>query len=287
MKRIFRILIITAILVLAGCGSRDEQADKETETDRGYAVESQGETKKEEKDTTKETEQTQEEVGKEPVEDIIEDEDDKDDDIVMYYSDDKSVALKINYTDETAVIIDGNDKFPVEISMAPYGPYIEKCDVNDDGKDDYLIAECEGNGTGFCVYGLCILKNNGSDYDFYRYDGNFLSDLLKERISYSYDNDTGEVTFTIDNEKPLTYKKLTNKDYELQDVIWSDIIKIRFIDKKPYILAPSGYIYKDIPMPDYEGSLDVTALININSDLSVSLKDILPDKIPQEADDTE
>ena len=34
MKRIFRILIITAILVLAGCGSRDEQADKETETDR-------------------------------------------------------------------------------------------------------------------------------------------------------------------------------------------------------------------------------------------------------------
>ena len=134
MKRMFKILMITALLVLAGCGSRDEQENKEPETDRGYAVESQGEAKKEEKDTPKEIEQTQEEVGKEPVEDIIEDEDDKDDDIVMYYSDDKSVALKINYTKKTAVIIDGNDKLPVEISMAPYGPYIEKCDVNDDGR---------------------------------------------------------------------------------------------------------------------------------------------------------
>ena len=273
------------LLSLAGCAKdNDEKDQKPAETDRGYETENHEEAKKEEvEDTKEESIETDDKVGKVQVKDI--EDDDSDDDIETYYSHDKAVALRLNYTDMTAAIIDGDDILPVEISMAPYGPYIEKCDVNDDGKDDYIIAECEGNGTGFCIYGLCILKNNGGDYDFYRYDGRYFSEILSERISYSFDNDTKEVTFTIDNEEPLTYKKVLDTNEELSDVIWSDIIRISFRDTTPYIMAPSGYIYKDIPMPDYEQAMDITVPIEIHSDLSVTLGHISPVDIVYKLDD--
>lgn len=281
MKRIIKYLIpLTVILTFACCTKNEEEIPKDPEK----TEQSEVKIEEDKKDQEEVKEEVKEEIPQEPDKEIDEVFDD-DADIETYYSENEDVAIRLNYTDMTATIIDGNDKMPVEISMAPYGPYIEKCDVNDDGKDDYLIAECEGNGTGFCVYGLCILKKNGIDYDFYRYDGRFFSEILEERISHTFDNDTKEVTFTIENEKPLTYKKVIDTQEELENVIWSDIIKIKMIDKKPYLSAPSGYIYKDIPMPDYEQAMEIIVPIKINSDLSVSLGDITPVDDPNDPDE--
>ncbi|MBR3635815.1 MAG: hypothetical protein IKN47_06415 [Lachnospiraceae bacterium] len=281
MKRIIKYLIpLTVILTFACCTKNEEEIPKDPEK----TEQSEVKIEEDKKDQEEVKEEVKEEIPQEPDKEIDEVFDD-DADIETYYSENEDVAIRLNYTDMTATIIDGNDKMPVEISMAPYGPYIEKCDVNDDGKDDYLIAECEGNGTGFCVYGLCILKKNGIDYDFYRYDGRFFSEILEERISHTFDNDTKEVTFTIENEKPLIYKKVIDTQEELENVIWSDIIKIKMIDKKPYLSAPSGYIYKDIPMPDYEQAMEIIVPIKINSDLSVSLGDITPVDDPNDPDE--
>ena len=281
MKRIIKYLIpLTVILTFACCTKNEEEIPKDPEK----TEQSEVKIEEDKKDQEEVKEEVKEEIPQEPDKEIDEVFDD-DADIETYYSENEDVAIRLNYTDMTATIIDGNDKMPVEISMAPYGPYIEKCDVNDDGKDDYLIAECEGNGTGFCVYGLCILKKNGIDYDFYRYDGRFFSEILEERISHTFDNDTKEVTFTIENEKPLTYKKVIDTQEELENVIWSDIIKIKMIDKTPYLSAPSGYIYKDIPMPDYEQAMEIIVPIKINSDLSVSLGDITPVDDPNDPDE--
>ena len=281
MKRIIKYLIpLTVILTFACCAKNEEEIPKDPEK----TEQSEVKIEEDKKDQEEVKEEVKEEIPQEPDKEIDEVFDD-DADIETYYSENEDVAIRLNYTDMTATIIDGNDKMPVEISMAPYGPYIEKCDVNDDGKDDYLIAECEGNGTGFCVYGLCILKKNGIDYDFYRYDGRFFSEILEERISHTFDNDTKEVTFTIENEKTLTYKKVIDTQEELEDVIWSDIIKIKMIDKKPYLSAPSGYIYKDIPMPDYDQAMEIIVPIKINSDLSVSLGDITPVDDPNDPDE--
>ena len=118
------------------------------------------------------------------------------------------------------------------------------------------------------------IKKNDNDYDFFRYDGEYFSKILEERISHSFDNESKEVTFTIDNEKPLEYKKVIDTNEELENIIWSDIIRVRMIDKKPYLSAPSGFIYKEIPMPDYDQAVEVIAPIEINKDLNVSIGDI-------------
>ncbi|MBO4845060.1 MAG: hypothetical protein J5525_02005 [Lachnospiraceae bacterium] len=269
MKKIVGFLaVIMMISIFAGCAKDKEETQSEpVKTDQIEVSVKEDETVPEE--VKEETEEAKK-VQQEEIDEVF----DEDADIETYYSQDEDVALRLNYTDMTATIIDGNDRFPVEISMAPYGPYIEKCDVNDDNKDDYMIAECEGNGTGFCVYGLCILKKNNNDYDFFRYDGEYFSKILEERISHSFDNGSKEITFRIDNEKPLEYKKVMDTNEEVDNVIWSDIIRIRMIDKKPYLSAPSGFIYKEIPMPDYDQSVEVIAPIEINKDLSVNLGDI-------------
>lgn len=270
MKQLLRyISVIMMLTIFAGCAK--DNAETQTapvKTDQIEVSEKKDETVPEE--VKEEIKEETKKVQEEEIDEVFDD----DAEIETYYSQDEDVALRLNYTDMTATIIDGNDRLPVEISMAPYGPYIEKCDVNDDNKDDYIIAECEGNGTGFCVYGLCILKKNDNDYDFFRYDGGYFSKILEERISHSFDNESKEMTFTIDNEKPLEYKKVIDTNEEVENVIWSDIIRIRMLDEKPYLSAPSGLIYKEIPMPDYDQSVEVIAPIEINKDLSVSLGDI-------------
>nr|MCR5310452.1 hypothetical protein [Lachnospiraceae bacterium] len=69
------------------------------------------------------------------------------------YSSDNSVCLKITRDQydadkNVAVIIDGDKEIPVDIATGIYGAYIDKYDCDGDGVDEYLIAECEGTGSG-------------------------------------------------------------------------------------------------------------------------------------------
>ena len=60
------------------------------------------------------------------------------------------------------------------------------------------------------------------------------------------------------------------KDKEFENITYSDIIDIYFEDGKIYMSAPIGCNYKDIPYPDYDNTIRVTAELHINDDLSLT-----------------
>ena len=172
------------------------------------------------------------------------------------YSSDGTVCLRQDYLHLTSVIIDGDKEIPVDIAFGAYGPIIEKFDTNGDGKEEYLIAECEGTGTGYCVYGLVIVRENDGRYESVLYDGKYFSKYIEDNVGFSYDGKKGEVTvFEILPMNFNRYEGVTIKlerEAALKDIVWSDIIRIGFENERVIISAPSGYIFEDSPMPDYE-----------------------------------
>lgn len=216
----------------------------------------------------------------------IEDEDDTPDNgavdetgmLYEYYSEDGSVFIRQDYNTATSVIMDGEEGIPVDIAMGFYGPRIEKTDIDGDGEDEYLIAECEGTGTGMSVYGLCIVEKDGNGYILTKYEGEYFAGIIRERVKYSYDQDTHEITITVQNsDGEVSYSRVIEREYsdeyELKNVVWHDIIRIELIDGKPYLSAPSGYIFADAPMPDYEDAVEITAPITVDEDSCIVVGD--------------
>ena len=203
-----------------------------------------------------------------------------------YYSKDGSVLIRQDFSTYTSVIIDGEEAIPVDIAMGIYGPRIEKTDIDGDGEDEYLIAECEGSGTGMSVYGLCIVNKDGDEYFTSTYDGKYFADYIREHVEYSYDPTTHEITVAAQNpdKTVVVYTKVIERsyseEYELTDVVWSDIIRISLIDGKPYLSAPSGYIFADTPMPDYEDAVAVYVPILVDENSCIEFGEfILADDI--------
>ena len=100
----------------------------------------------------------------------------------------------------------------------------------------------------------------------------------ENRVQYNYDQDTHEITVTAQNadgEVAFTnvIERSYSDEYELKEVVWHDIIRIRLIDGKSYLSAPSGYIFLDAPMPDYEDAVEVSAPIIVNADSSIEVGD--------------
>lgn len=195
-----------------------------------------------------------------------------------YYSEDGSVFIRQDYNTDTSVIMDGEEGIPVDIAMGIYGPRIEKTDIDGDGEDEYLIAECEGTGTGMSVYGLCIVKKSGDEYVLTKYEGEYFAEIIGERVKYSYDQDAHEITITVQNsDGEASFSQVIERDYsdeyELTDVVWRDIIRIQLVDGKPYLSAPSGYIFADSPMPDYEDAIEISAPIMVDTDSGITVGD--------------
>lgn len=195
-----------------------------------------------------------------------------------YYSEDGSVFIRQDYDTNTSVIMDGEEGIPVDIAMGIYGPRIEKTDIDGDGEDEYVIAECENTGTGISIYGLCIVQKDGDEYTLTRYDGEYFAEIINNRVKYSYDRDAHEITVTAKNDDgEVTFTNVIERsysdEYELNEVVWHDIIRIRLIDGKPYLSACSGYIFVDAPMPDFEDSVEVSAPIIVNGDSSIEVGD--------------
>lgn len=193
-----------------------------------------------------------------------------------YYSSDGSVYLRQDYTTMKSVIYDGDIEIPVDISMGAYGPTIEKFDADGDGTDEYLIAECEGTGTGMCQYGLCIVEYDGGNYKLTKYDSQYFADYLDDNIGYSWDNMRQE--FNVFQIMPPTanawfgiHVKPFEKHDDLEKIVWSDIINIEFEGGKIYLSAPTGYVYKYSPVPDYENAVRVTIEIFVQEDSNIIL----------------
>ena len=197
----------------------------------------------------------------------------------IFLSEDGSVYIVQDYDKMESYIVDGDVEIPVDIAMGVYGPAIAKADADGDGEDEYLIAECEGTGTGISLYGLWIMEKDGDDYKITKYECDYFTSVIEERVSYSYDKDSKQVTFTAVNENgsadySVTLDAEDYKETDVESVVWSDIIGIEFKDGVPYLKAPSGYVCTDIPMPDYEQAVVVSAPISIDADSNIEIGDI-------------
>ena len=196
----------------------------------------------------------------------------------IFLSEDGSVYILQDYDKMESYIVDGDEEIPVDIAMGVYGPSIAKTDADGDGEDEYLIAECEGTGTGVSLYGLCIVEKDGDDYKVTKYECDYFTAVIEERVSYSYDKDSKQVTFTASNENENTDYSVTldaedYKETDVESVVWSDVVRIEFKDGVPYLTAPSGYVCTDIPMPDYEQAVVVSAPISIDTDSNIEVGD--------------
>ncbi len=191
-----------------------------------------------------------------------------------YYSSDGSVFIRQDINTNKSYINDNGKWIEVDdISTGAYGPRIEKFDFDGDEDDDYLIAECEGSGSGFSVYGLVIIQNEGENVIIEKYDYSYFVSMMDESIGYNYNEKTHELhVYEILPPYFDRYEGCTitlDLDKELESIVYSDIIDIYFEDGKIYMSAPIGCCYSDIPYPDYDNTIRVTAELHINDDLSV------------------
>ena len=193
-----------------------------------------------------------------------------------YYSEDSSVYVEQDNATEKSMIVDGVKVYPVDIAMGAYGPRVAKFDADGDGVDEYLIAECEGTGTGFSQYGLCIVETDGNSCKLTRYDSQYFADYLNKNIGYQWDDEKQEFnvfTNTSGNSNAGSgiHVKPFERHSELEEIVWSDIISIEFEDGHVYLSAPTGYVYKDSPVPDYENAVRVRIEILVQEDSGITL----------------
>ena len=186
------------------------------------------------------------------------------------YSSDQAVCLRQDYLHFTSVIIDGDEEIPVDIAFGVYAPIIEKFDTNGDGKEEYLIAECEGAGTGYCVYGLVIVREEDGTYYSDLYDGKYFSKYIEENVIFRYDENSREVSVFEDlpqfSDRWEGVDIKLKREEELKDIVWSNVIRIGFEDDRVFVTALSGYIYEDYTAPDYEQAALVTLGLHFYED---------------------
>lgn len=193
-----------------------------------------------------------------------------------YYSEDSSVYIEQDNATGKSMIVDGVKVYPEDIAMGAYGPRVAKFDADGDGVDEYLIAECEGTGTGVSQYGLCIVETDGNSSKLTRYDSQYFADYLDKNIGYQWDDEKQEFnvfTNTSGNSNAGSgiHVKPFERHSELEEIVWSDIISIEFEDGHVYLSAPTGYVYKDSPVPDYENAVRVRIEILVQEDSSITL----------------
>nr|MCR4936931.1 M56 family metallopeptidase [Lachnospiraceae bacterium] len=193
-----------------------------------------------------------------------------------YYSEDSSVYIKQDNATGKSMIVDGVKVYPVDIAMGAYGSRVAKFDADGDGVDKYLIAECEGTGTGVSQYGLCIVETDGNSCKLTRYDSQYFADYLDKNVGYQWDDEKQEFnvfTNTSGNSNAGSgiHVKPFERHSDLEEIVWSDIISIEFEDGHVYLSAPTGYVYKDSPVPDYENAVRVRIEILVQEDSSITL----------------
>lgn len=191
-----------------------------------------------------------------------------------FYSDDGSVSIVQDFDAGTAVIVDGDEEIPVEISSGVYGPRIMKCDIDGDGEEEYVISECEGTGTGFSTHGLCIVEKTGSDYKLTRYDCQYFIDIIDSRISYTLNFEENKVTVNIKNGDVTTDYLIDLEGYDkLEGIIFTDIIDVYFEDGRVYLSTAAGLKFEGHGWAEYEQGIEPYAPITIDTDSNITVGD--------------
>jgi len=196
-----------------------------------------------------------------------------DENIFDYYSSDGSVFIRQDLNTQSSYINDNGRWIQTDIATGAYGPRIEKIDVDDDGVDEYVIAECEGTGTGFSVYGLIIIKDEGNKAETYKYDYSYFVNMIDESIDYNYYENTHKLE--VHEKLPLNYDRYEGcsvtlgSDLTFEKIVYSDIIDISFDNGKIYMTAPIGCIYSEFSAPDYDNAIKVKAELSVAEDMSI------------------
>ncbi len=196
------------------------------------------------------------------------------------YSNDGSVYIHEDYNTMEATLVDGDIEIPIDISMAGFLPQVAKWDVDGDGEDEYVIVENEGHGTGFAWYGLVIGQLVDGEYQFTTYTAEYFIPYIQEAMEFTYDSEAKTITFTINNPggkvqkttEPLARALEYNEDVE--NIGWGDLVNV-YLDESgmPYVSFLSGIVYDDSVVPDYEGGVEVEALITVAPDSSIIIGD--------------
>ena len=195
--------------------------------------------------------------------------------VFTWPSDDPSLSVVQDYNTNTSRIVDGDEEIPVDIAMGIYGARVMKCDIDGDGEDEYLISESEGTGTGYSVRGLCIVEKTDDGYKQTRYEGEYFIHIIEGRCSFSFDDNTRELTVTaINDDETYVYIKTLEGEDAVEDIIWKDQIGICFADGKIYLTAEVGYNFEGHGWPEYEQSAELYAPIQVNEYSNILVGDI-------------
>ena len=195
--------------------------------------------------------------------------------VFTWLSDDPSLSVVQDYNTNTSRIVDGDEEIPVDIAMGIYGARVMKCDIDGDGEDEYLISESEGTGTGYSVRGLCIVEKTDDGYKQTLYEGEYFIHIIEGRCSFSFDDNTRELTVTaINDDETYVYIKMLEGEDAVEDIIWKDQIGICFADGKIYLTAEVGYNFEGHDWPEYEQSAELYAPIQVNEYSNILVGDI-------------
>lgn len=195
----------------------------------------------------------------------------EDENIYDYYSSDGSVFIRQDLNTQSSYINDHGRWIQIDIATGAYGPRIEKFDIDGDGVEEYVIAECEGTGTGFSVYGLIIYEDDGNKATSYKYDYSYFVNMIDESIDYKYNEATHELE--VHEKLPPYYDRYEgcsvtlDSNLTFEKIVYSDIINISFENDKIYMSAPVGCVYSEYMAPDYDNAIIVKAELIFDEDM--------------------
>lgn len=195
----------------------------------------------------------------------------EDENIYDYYSSDGSVFIRQDLNTQSSYINDNGRWIQIDIATGAYGPRIEKYDIDGDGVEEYVIAECEGTGTGFSVYGLIIYEDDGNKATSYKYDYSYFVNMIDESIDYNYNEATHELE--VHEKLPPYYDRYEgcsvtlDSNLTFEKIVYSDIINISFENDRIYMSAPIGCVYSEYMAPDYDNAIIVKAELIFDEDM--------------------
>jgi hypothetical protein len=200
--------------------------------------------------------------------------DPEDENIFDYYSStDGSLFIRQDLNTQSSYINDHGRWIQIDIATGSYGPRIEKFDVDSDGVEEYVIAECEGTGTGFSVYGLIIYEDDGNKATSYKYDYSYFVNMIDESIDYNYNENTHELE--VHEKLPPYYDRYEgcsvtlDSNLTFEKIVYTDIINISIENDRIYMSAPIGCVYSEYMAPDYDNAILVKAELIFNEDMSL------------------
>ena len=127
----------------------------------------------------------------------------------------------------------------------------------------------------YSVRGLCIVEKTDDGYKQTLYEGEYFIHIIEGRCSFSFDDNTRELTVTaINDDETYVYIKTLEGEDAVEDIIWKDQIGICFADGKIYLTAEVGYNFEGHDWPEYEQSAELYAPIQVNEYSNILVGDI-------------